>query len=70
MSRLLSCDKLSGQAGPGAQQESVYGKLIGVYTDNSHAPVKWQYFGSEKGVSNLYPAYKVEDCNSFDPRYR
>eukprot|EP00731_Ephydatia_muelleri_P032598 Em0024g142a len=70
VSRLMSCDKVSGQSGPGAQQESVYGKLIAVYTDNSHAPVKWQYFGSEKGVSNVYPAYKVDNCDSFDPRYR
>ena len=31
--------------------------------------LKWQYFGSEKGIMSLYPAKR--DCNhNFDPRFR
>eukprot|EP00731_Ephydatia_muelleri_P032595 Em0024g139a len=71
VSRLMSCDKVSGQSGPGAQQESVYCKLIAVYTDNSHAPVKWAILWCrKKGCQTSYPAYKVDNCDSFDPRYR
>ncbi|XP_039253634.2 VWFA and cache domain-containing protein 1-like isoform X1 [Styela clava] len=30
----------------------------------------WQYFASESGITSLYPGIEVEDCGSYDARYR
>ena len=32
--------------------------------------LKWQYFGSEKGVTTQFPASKSGDCSSYDNRFR
>ena len=32
--------------------------------------LKWQYFGSEKGLTTQFPASKSDDCSSYDNRFR
>ena len=32
--------------------------------------LKWQYFGSEKGITTQFPASKSGDCSSYDNRFR
>ncbi|XP_013418905.1 VWFA and cache domain-containing protein 1 [Lingula anatina] len=32
--------------------------------------LKWQYFGMETGVFMSYPSQMMDDCESYDPRYR
>ena len=67
----MSCDRVSADSGPGARQESLSGqKLEDVYINNYQYPLKWQYFGSETGVSNVYPAFRAGDCTSYDVRFR
>ncbi|KAL5510739.1 hypothetical protein EMCRGX_G006337, partial [Ephydatia muelleri] len=70
VSIMTSCDRVSAEAGPGMHQDSLFGKLTDVYMDNYQPPLKWQYFGSETGVCNVYPAFRADSCGSFDPRFR
>ncbi len=63
-----SCDRVSGIADISAR--SVYGELDSVYKENEQAPLKWQYFGSELGVLNQFPAGKAPDCTTYDHRFR
>ena len=37
---------------------------------NSADELKWQYFGTEEGLSFVYPSSKASDCDSYDPRFR
>ncbi|XP_063407199.1 VWFA and cache domain-containing protein 1-like [Mytilus trossulus] len=32
--------------------------------------LKWQYFGKEDGIYLNYPSLKLNDCSSYDPRFR
>ena len=32
--------------------------------------LKWQYFGSEKGLTTQFPASKSTDCSTYDNRFR
>ena len=32
--------------------------------------LKWQYFGSEKGLTTQFPASKSADCSTYDSRFR
>ena len=32
--------------------------------------LKWQYFGSEKGITTQFPASKSGNCSSYDNRFR
>ncbi|XP_078487608.1 VWFA and cache domain-containing protein 1-like [Ciona intestinalis] len=32
--------------------------------------LKWQYFGSEQGVTTLFPSFRTTDCGSYDNRFR
>nr|XP_026690878.1 VWFA and cache domain-containing protein 1-like isoform X2 [Ciona intestinalis] len=32
--------------------------------------LKWQYFGSEQGVTTLFPSLRATNCGSFDNRFR
>ena len=68
ISRDHSCDRVSGIADISAP--SLYGRLDSIYKTNDQAPLKWQYFGSEFGVINQYPAGKAPDCDSYDHRFR
>ncbi len=68
VSRDRSCDRVSGIADNSAP--SLFGQLDGVYKENERAPLKWQYFGSELGVLNQFPAGKAPDCDTYDHRFR
>ena len=63
-----SCDRISEAADESAK--SINGKLDVVYMDNNQSPMKWQYFGSEYGIINQFPASKAPDCSSYDHRFR
>ena len=64
-----SCDRITQTADESA--ESLYGKLDSIYIQNNKVPMKWQYFGSEKGVLNQFPASRTSSCNStYDHRFR
>ena len=63
-----SCDRVSGIASKSAY--SLYGKLDSTFEDNHRIPLKWQYFGSEKGILNQYPSSRPQDCSSYDNRFR
>ena len=32
--------------------------------------MKWQYFGSEKGVTTIFPKHLSGNCGKYDNRYR
>ncbi|XP_018673131.2 VWFA and cache domain-containing protein 1 isoform X3 [Ciona intestinalis] len=32
--------------------------------------IKWQYVANEQGVMTVYPAHKIPNCTSIDPRFR
>ena len=63
-----TCDRISGIASTLA--ESVYGFLDSTFEENQIIPLKWQYFGSEKGILNQYPSSRPSDCSSYDNRFR
>ena len=63
-----SCDRISEAADESAK--SINGELDAVYMDNNQSPMKWQYFGSEYGIINQFPASKAPDCSSYDHRFR
>lgn len=68
ITREHSCDRRSGAADPAAP--SLYDLLYQTYQQNDQNPLKWQYFGSEAGVANQYPAGRAPDCTSYDHRFR
>jgi hypothetical protein len=48
----------------------LFSLLDDTFEDNKKIPLKWQYFGSEKGILNQFPSSKPSDCSSYDNRFR
>ncbi|XP_065835892.1 VWFA and cache domain-containing protein 1-like isoform X2 [Oscarella lobularis] len=53
-------------------QFNVGENLVSMFKSNlqSNPTLKWQYFASQEGLISIYPAFKVQDCGSYDPRFR
>ncbi|XP_065835890.1 VWFA and cache domain-containing protein 1-like isoform X3 [Oscarella lobularis] len=53
-------------------QFNVGANLVSTFKSNlqSNPTLKWQYFASQEGLISIYPAFKVQDCGSYDPRFR
>jgi hypothetical protein len=68
ISKKQSCDRVSGIASQSAY--SLYGRLDAAFEGNQKVPLKWQYFGSEKGILNQFPSSRPADCSSYDNRFR
>eukprot|EP00118_Oscarella_pearsei_P016090 m.150910 g.150910 ORF g.150910 m.150910 type:complete len:1501 (+) comp38558_c0_seq16:74-4576(+) len=65
------CNRLSGDSSSGALF-NVGDRLLSNFEANlrSNPTLKWQYFASEDGLISIYPAFKVDDCDNYDPRFR
>ena len=64
------CHRTSG--GSGDVQKHATAAVLEQFKQNMEAvgDVKFQYFGGSDGVLSAYPAWKVDDCESYDPRFR
>ncbi|XP_065835518.1 VWFA and cache domain-containing protein 1-like [Oscarella lobularis] len=64
------CNRLTGTTDNA--QFNVGADLVSKFKSNlqSNPTLKWQYFASQEGLISIYPAFKVQDCGSYDPRFR
>ena len=65
------CIKISGTASPNPVHldEGVFREMKEI--SRLYPFIKWQYFGSDEGVTTLFPVYNDKDeCSKYDPRYR
>ncbi|XP_070564127.1 VWFA and cache domain-containing protein 1-like [Ptychodera flava] len=66
-----ACERVSAAAKVSNPRKLTQDVLNTMKTNLQRNPsLKWQYYGSEEGVFTIFPAHRMESCDTYDNRFR